>query len=152
VTTARRFIPVLLGAAAAILIHQLIDITSLLPGVDFSTSFGRVRQLLAIEARSPGILTADLLLVWAVVAGGHRRALRLTLTLHLVFGALLLLVVPWFLVDAGRVSGVFEGTESLAFRIVVARTLFMLALLGFGALLTGRALHNYLKELANPSS
>lgn len=137
---ARRFVPLLTGVAAVILIHQAADIGMLLPGTDFATPTGRVRLLLAVEAKSPGILTADLLLIWAWFAGGHHRALRLTRTLHLMLGALLLVFVPWFLVDAGRVAGVFAGTESLAFRIVVARTLLMLSLLGIGALLAGRAL------------
>jgi len=146
----RRFTPILIGVAAVILIHQVADLATLLPGTDFATPAGRVRQLLAVEARSPGVLTADLLLIWALLRGGYRRGLRLTRTLHFGLGVLLLALVPWFLLDAGQVAGAFAGTESRAFRIVVSRTLLMLSLLGVGALLAGRALHGYLAEAKTP--
>jgi putative effector of murein hydrolase LrgA (UPF0299 family) len=141
-----RFLPLLLSAVAIILLNQAADLALLLPGTDFATPTGRVRQLLALEAKSPAIVTADLLLLWALLAGKWRRALRLTRAVHYLVGALLLALVPWFLSDAGRVAGNFGGIESLAFRIVVGRTLLMLLLLGIAALLVGKALQLALKE------
>lgn len=142
----RRFPPLLAAAALVILIHQAADLATLLPTTDFGTPAGRAGQLLAAQARTPAILSADLLLVWALLAGGFPRALRIVAALHLSAGVLLLVLLPWFLLDAGQLAGGFAGSESLAFRIVVARTLLLLFLAGIGALIASRVLFSSARE------
>lgn len=148
----RRFLPLALAVAGFILLHQLLDVAGVLPGSDLETPAGRVRQLLATEARSPAVLTADVLLLWALLGLGWARPVRLLGFLHLAVGVVLLIVAPLFLVDAGRVATGFSGAEASAFRVVMARALFMLVLLGIGALLAGRELVNLTRAPAIPSS
>ena len=145
-TEARRFLPLLAAVGAVVLLHQAADLALLLPATDFATPAGRVRQLLAVEARSPGLLAADILILWALVQLGSPRGLRVAGALHLLAGALLLVLFPVFLLDAGRLAGGFAGSEASAFRVVAGRTLFMLALLGLGGLLTGRSLTRVAKS------
>ncbi len=136
----RPFVPVLAAVGGVILLHQAVDLAMLLPGTDFAIPAGRVHQLLAVEARSPGLVSADLLILWAMTARRSGQALRVAGTLHLAVGALLLVLLPVFLLDAGSLASEFGGAEATAFRVVVTRTLLMLAILGLGGLLAGRAL------------
>jgi hypothetical protein len=136
----RRFLPLLAATGALILLHQLLDLMTLLPASDLATPAGRVRQLLAMGARSPGLLVADLLLIWAAVRWGGGGNLRKLAGVHLVVGVVLLALLPFFLLDAGRVAASFGGMESVAFRVVTARTLLLLGLSGAGSLVAGRTL------------
>ena len=145
-TEPRRFLRLLAAAGAVILLHQAADLALLLPATDFATPAGRVRQLLAVEARSPGLLAADILILWALIRLDRSRGLRVAAGLHLIVGALLLALFPVFLLDAGRLAAGFGGSEASAFRVVAGRTLFMLALLGLGGLLTGRSLTRVAKS------
>jgi len=144
----RRFAPLLAAAALVVLIHQAADLATLLPAADFATPAGRVGQLLAAEARTPAVLVGDLLLIWARLAGGFPTVLRVVAGLHLSAGALLLLLWPWFLLDAGKLAGGFAGPEALAFRVAIARTLLLLLLAGIGALLASRVLFLAAREVA----
>jgi hypothetical protein len=135
-----RFPPLLGMAALLILLHQAADLATMLLSADLATPAGRVGQLFAAEARAPAILVADLFLVWALAAGGFSAGLRGLAALHLSVGALLLVLLPWFLLDAGNLASGFVGTTSLGFRILAARTLLLLVLAGIGGLLAGRRL------------
>ena len=137
---ARRFLPLMGAAGAVVLLHQLADLAQLLPATDFATPAGRVRQLLAVEARSPGLLCADILIIWALTLRGLREGLRVAGVVHLIVALLLLVLLPVFLLDAGSLAGGFAGSEAAAFRVVVGRTLLLLALLGLGGLLAARSL------------
>jgi len=142
VTGSRRFLPLLAAAAGGILLHQAVDLLNFLPGSDLATPAGRTRQLLATVARSPALLTADALLIWALLSGGWLRAMRHLGAAHYVLGALSLLALPLFLSDAGRVAPSLSGSDVGAFRLVTVRTLVLLPLLGLGSLLAARALRS----------
>jgi putative effector of murein hydrolase LrgA (UPF0299 family) len=137
---ARRFTPLLAAAGIVILLQQGLDVAQLLPSTDFATPAGRVRQLLALEARSPGLLVADFLLLWALLAAGLFRLRRVAAVTHLLVGLGLLALVPIFLGDAGHLIEGMAGGEATAFRIAVARTLGVLVALGSAGLLAGRFL------------
>jgi len=136
----RRFLPLLAASGALILLHQALDLVTLLPGSDLATPSGRVRQVLAFGGRSSAILVADFLLIWATLALGARGRLRTLAGVHFVIGGLLVVLLPLFLLDAGRVAGGFRGGESVAFRVLAGRTLLVLGVLGAGALVVGRTL------------
>ena len=137
---ARRFTPLLAAAGIVILLQQGLDVAQLLPSTDFVTSAGRVRQLLALEARSPGFLVADFLLLWALWAAGHFPLRRAAAVTHLLVGLGLLALIPIFLGDAGHLIEGMAGGEATGFRIAVARTLGVLLALGTVGLLGGRFL------------
>ena len=136
----RDFVRLLGAAALFILLHQLEDLAVLVPATDFATAAGRVRQLVAIEARSPALLTADFLLIWAAFRGNSRRLLGTLGFQHLALGPTLLVLLPVLLLDAGELSSGLAGTEWRAFRVVVARTLVVLAVSGIASFLAGRVL------------
>ena len=136
----RRFIPLLGVVGLLIVAQQAFDIAQLLPSTDLATPVGRVRQLVALESRTPGLLTGDVLVLWALIAAGSRMLLRSAGGLHLLVGVLVLVLAPVFLRDAGSVVGGLSGNEAAAFRVVVARTLAVLALLGAAGLVAGRYL------------
>ena len=142
----RRFPPLLVAVALVILLHQTADLATLLPAADFGTPAGRVAQLLAALQRTPALVIADVLLSWALLAAGRANALRLLAGLHLGGGVLLLVLLPWFLLDAGTLAGGFAGSEALGFRILAARTLLLLLLAGSGAILAGRMLVSAARE------
>jgi hypothetical protein len=144
----RRFPPLLAAAALVILIHQAADLTTLLPAADLATPAGRVSQLLVAQARTPAILIADVLLIWAVLASGFSGAVRVVAVLQLSFGVLLLLLLPWFLLDAAKLARGFAGPGSLAFRVFAARTLLVLFIAGIGSLVASRALFLAVREVA----
>lgn len=146
----RRFTPLLTAVALVVLFHQVTDLAWMLPGVDFTTPAGRARQAIALEARSPGLLAADLMLIWALAAGRSQRPLRWVAGAHFAAGVALLLLCPLFLNDAGQLASGFGGAQSVAFRVVVARTLVMFLLLGVGALLAARALLALSREVEIP--
>lgn len=143
---ARRFFPLLLAVGCVVLVLQGVDLLAVLAGSDLGVPGGRVRQLLAVESRSPGALTADLLVIWSLLGQGKWGALRVLGALHWVLGALLLLAVPLFLSDAGSMATGFAGAPLSAFRVVVVRTLGMLGLLSLLAILVGRALRLAARE------
>jgi hypothetical protein len=151
-TAAKPFIPLLMVVGGVILLQQAVDLALLLPGVDFATPAGRVRQLLAVESRSPGLLAADLLLLWGSILGGKRQVLLGAGALHLTVGALLLALLPLFLVDAGSLAHGFGSGEATAFKVVVARTLLVLAFLGLAGLLGGRALRTLTRDAKTASA
>ena len=136
----RRWLPLLAAVGAVVLLQQVADVAVLLPATDLATPAGRVRQLLAVEARSPGLVAADLLLLSGLVLGRGSLRLRVAGTVHLAGGVLLLLLFPVFLRDAGSLAGGFGGSEASAFQWVAARTLLMLAGFGVVGLAAGRAL------------
>ena len=139
---ARRFYPVLAVASLVIMFHQALDLVSALSANDLATPAGRTRQLLATVARGPALLTADVLLIWSLLARpdlGARFLPRLGMA-HFVFGGVFLLLWPVFLFDAGRLASSFRGGEITGFRVVTIRTLLVLPLLGAGAILVGRKL------------
>ena len=146
----RRFLPLLAATAALILLHQVLDVATLLPGSDLATPAGRVRQLLALSARSPGLLVADLLLIWAAIGWGAAAGLRKLAVAHLVLGVVLLVLLPFFLLDAGRVAASFGGAESVAFRVITARTLLVLSLFGVGSLVASRTLRSLSQSPRGP--
>jgi hypothetical protein len=150
VSEPRRFLPLLAATAALILLHQVLDLATLLPGSDLGTPAGRVRQLLALAARSPGLLVADLLLIWAAIGWGATGGLRKLAVAHLVLGVVLLVLLPFFLLDAGRVAGTFGGAESVAFRVITARTLLVLSLFGAGSLVASRTLRSLSQSPRGP--
>ena len=145
-----RFPPLLAAAALVVLLHQMADLATLLPFADLGTPAGRVGQLFAAQARTPALLVADLFLIWALVAGRLPAALRVVAGLHLTMGTLLLLLAPWFVIDAGRLAG-GSGTDTVAFQIVVGRTLLLLVFIGIGALLAGRVLFSAAREVRSES-
>ena len=136
----RRFYPILASVAVVILIHQAIDVMSALPSSDLATPMGRTRQLLTALARGPAGLTADAILIWALVADDRLEPLRALGLIHYGLAGLCLLALPVFVVDAGRLASTFGGGEVTGFRIVSLRTILLLVLLGAGALKVGRLL------------
>ena len=142
----RRFIPLLAAAGLVILAQQFVDVAQLLPSTDFATPAGRVRQLLALESRTPGLLTADLLMLWALIAARGTWLLRTAAGLHGLLGFGCLFLMPLFLADAGSLARGLSGSESAAFRVVVGRTLVVLTLLGVAGLIAGRALLTLRRE------
>ena len=137
---ARRFIPLLAAVGIVILLQQALDVAQLLPSIDFATTAGRVRQLLALEARSPGFLVADSLLLWALLVAGLGSLRRAAGVLHVLVGLGLLALIPLFLRDAGNLVEGMAGGEATAFRVAVARTLGVLLALGASGLWAGRFL------------
>jgi hypothetical protein len=138
------FLPLAIAAAGFILLQQGFDLAGVLPGSDLGTPAGRIRQLIAMEAKTPALIAADALALWALFRLGARTSLRWAGFVHLAAGAIALLLVPVFLVDAGRVASGFAGPEAFAFRLVVVRTLAVGTLLGAALVLAGR-------ELTGPS-
>jgi hypothetical protein len=136
----RRFTPLLAAVGIVILLQQLLDVAQLLPTIDFATTAGRVRQLLALEARSPGLLVADALLLWALLVAGLSSFRRAAGVVHLLVGLGLLALIPLFLHDAGNLVEGMAGGEATAFRVAVARTLGVLLGLGASGLWAGRFL------------
>jgi hypothetical protein len=146
-----RFPALLAAASLVILLHQMADLATLLPVADLATPAGRVGQLFAAQARTPALLVGDLILIWALLARRSPGALRVVAGLHLTGGTLLLLLAPWFLIDAGRLAG-GSGTDTVAFQIVAGRTLLLLLLIGIGALLAGRVLFSAAREVRSDQS
>ena len=137
---ARPWLPLLAAVGAVVLLQQVADVAVLLPATDLATPAGRVRQLLAVEARSPGLVAADLLLLSGMVLGRSALRLRVAGAVHLAGAVVLLVLFPVFLFDAGSLAAGFGGSEASAFQWVVARTLLMLAGFGLVGLGAGRAL------------
>ncbi len=137
---ARRFTPLLAAVGVVIFTQQALDVVQLLPATDFATAAGRVHQLLALEARSPGFLVADLLLLWAMVALGLGSLRRFAGMVHLLVGLGLLVLIPVFLRDAGTLMEGMAGGDAAGFRVAVARTLMVLVALGGAGLWAGRYL------------
>jgi len=140
VIDSRRFIPLLTAVGLVIFAQQAADILQFVPSNDLATPAGRIRQLLALESRTPGLLTADLLLLWALIASRGAELLRAAAGVHGVIGLLLLALLPMLPGDAASIAGGLSGGESAAFRVAVGRTLFVLVLLGIAGLLAGRVL------------
>jgi len=97
-----------------------------------------VRVVTLLQGRAFPILLADVSLVWTTVALSRGGAVRVIGALHLMLGALMVVVAPFFLVDAGRLAGAIPGGQVSAFRIIVARTLVVLGVLGGCAVVAGR--------------
>jgi len=137
---ARRFVPLLGLVGMVVFAQQALDVAQLLPSTDFATAAGRARQLLALEARSPGFLVADALVLWAMLTSGVVFLRRAAGVAHLLVGLGLLGLIPLFLGDAGHLVNGMAGGEAMGFRIAVARTLGVLLALGSAGLLAGRFL------------
>ena len=137
-----RLIPLLLAAAAVILLQQAIDFVALLPGSDLAVPAGRLRQLLALESHSFAAIAADLLLIWCLLLLERKRALRGLGTAHWVVAVLLVLSGPLFLRDAATLAAGFAGAAQSAFRVVVARMLGILMALGLLAAWAGSRLRD----------
>lgn len=139
-TVPRRLV-VLLGAAGGfILVHQLVELGGPIAAADLSTPAGRMRLITTVWTRGAALLAADLFLIWAAVAGAHRRSLAVLALIHLVVGAAMVVDAPFFLIDAGRMASSIGGDAVAVYRLVVARALGMLAVLGVAALVAGWSL------------
>lgn len=136
----KRFFPILAAVAVLILIQQAADLSSGLPAIDFATPSGRMRQLMATAARSPAALTADFLLILAILGGGWNGWLRPLGIMHVAIAGLCFLALPFFLADAGRVASTFSGPQVTSYRLLVIRTLVLLPTLGIIGILVGRSL------------
>lgn len=134
----RRFFSILAAAGLLLLVLQLVDLAPMLTEADLATPAGRVRVVTLLQGRAFPILLADVSLVWTSVALSRGGAVRVIGALHLMLGTLMVLVAPFFLVDAGRLAGAIPGGQVSAFRIIVARTLVVLGVLGGCALAAGR--------------
>jgi len=119
-------------------VQQLFDLAPMISEADLATPAGRVRLVTLLEGRVSPFLLADVFLVWTVAALSRGGAARVIGALHVMLGALMVAAAPFFLLDAGRLAGAFSSPEVAAYRVIVARTLFVLAVLGGSALVAGR--------------
>ena len=62
-----RFLPVAIGAALLIALHQLVDVYGAMAGLDLATAAGRMGLVNTVAARLPAFIVADVLLVLAAV-------------------------------------------------------------------------------------
>ena len=136
----RRFLPLVAAAAVVIGMHQLFDLWQGFAGTDLSMPAGRVRELIALEAKSSALIVADALLVASAIAWDSPRWIRRLGLAQIPIALFLLLASPLFLGDSGSVASSFAGPELSAFRVVVARTLINYLGVGVGLLLAARSL------------
>jgi hypothetical protein len=139
-TQRRAFLSILAAAGLLLLVQQLADLAPILSETDLATPSGRVRMVTILAGRASPILLADVFLVWSALALSQGVAIRVFGALHLMLGALMVVAAPFFLRDAGRLANAISGDEVAAYRVIVARTLGMLTVLGASALLAGRAI------------
>lgn len=136
----RRFLPLLAGTGALIILHQTFELFSALAGVDPATPSGRVRLLTMLWFRSSPFALADIFLIAAAIGLQRSRALTSLARIHLAVGALCLVAVPVLLVSAGQVAPPVGGGGMGMFRVATARALIGLTLAGGTAILAARAL------------
>ena len=148
---ARRFLPVLAAAAIVILLHQASDLSAGLIGTDLRLPASRIRLVSTIGTRGAALLCSDILLVWAALGLSHSRALRALGALHYAGGALALLAVPLFVLDAGRMASTVAAVEMSTYRMVVLRTLILLLAAGAGAVVAAAQLSGLGRRPATPS-
>lgn len=143
----RRFLLILAAAGLLLLVHQLADLAPILSETDLATPAGRVRLVTILEGRASPFLLADVFLVWAALALSRGGAVRVFGALHLMLGVMMVVATPFFVLDAGRLAGSISGAEVVQYRVIVARTLGVLAGLGGSALVAGRAIWRLGREI-----
>jgi hypothetical protein len=136
----RPFLLILAAAGLLLLVQQLADLAPILSDTDLATPSGRVRLVTILAGRSSPFLLADVFLVWAALALSRGGAVRVFGALHLMLGVLMVVATPFFLLDAGHLAGAISGAEVAAYRVIVVRTLGVLAVLGLSALVAGGAI------------
>ena len=92
----RRFFSILAAAGLLLLVLQLVDLAPMLTEADLATAAGRVRVVTLLQGRAFPILLADVSLVWTTVALSRGGAVRVIGALHLMLGALMVVVAPFF--------------------------------------------------------
>ena len=136
----RRLLSLLGFVGLIILLHQGLDLFAAVSAIDVATPTGRLGVIAVTWSRSPSLLAADLFLVLALVGSFRPRLLRLLAAAHLALGLAALVATPFFLTDAGRVTGNIAALELTSFRITVARILLALLVTGAGAVVTAVSL------------
>lgn len=134
-----RFLPVAIGAALLIALHQLVDVYGAMAGLDLATAAGRMGLINTVVARLPAFIVADVLLVLAAVREeGPGRPLRFLLVIvHFGLGLTALALFPEYLADAAGVTAGVRPAELLAYRVLVVRVVLILLVGGAGGLLLG---------------
>jgi hypothetical protein len=143
----RPFLLILAAVGLLVLVHQLADLAPILSETDLATPSGRVRLVTILEGRASPFLLADVFLVWTSLTLSRGGAVRVFGALHLILGVLMVVATPFFLLDAGRMAGAISGTEIAAYRVIVARSLGVLVVLGASALVAGRAMWRLGREI-----
>lgn len=134
---AERFLPVAIGAALLIALHQLVDVYGAMAGLDLATAAGRMGLVNTVAARLPAFIVADVLLVLAAVRGGSRPLLFFLVIVHFGLGLTSLVLLPDYLSDAGGLTAGVRPAELLAYRVLVVRVVLILLVGGAGGLLLG---------------
>lgn len=128
----------LVGLAGGIIaLHQGLDLFTAGVAADLGSPTGRLGIVAVVWSRSPALLAADLFLVTAAFRSARPGAQAALAGAHLALGLCALLLAPFFLMDAGRVTGSIALTELTSFRITVARVLLALVAVGAGAVVLG---------------
>lgn len=136
----RHFLHLMGFSGALILLHQGLDLYASAGAADAGTPSGRLGIVAVIWSRSPVLLAADVLLVIAALRLIRPRVLAALAGAHLVLCLTVLLAAPFFLTDAGRVTGNIALPELTSFRITVSRILVALIVVGVAAGVTGVSL------------
>ena len=139
-TVERRFLPILAFGGAVIMLHQGLDLFSIIGEAEAATPTGRLGLVAILWTRGPMLLAADVLLVLAAVFSSRTPALVGLGIAHLLLGAAALVEAPYFLVDAASMAGSIGTPELTSFRITVLRILAALTVLGVGAIVAGVSL------------
>jgi len=120
ITIERRFLPILALGGAVILLHQGLDLFSVIGEADAATPTGRLGLVAVLWTRGPVLLAADVLLVMAAVLSSRSPALVGLGIAHLLLGMAALAEAPYFLVDAASMAGSIAIPELTSFRITRA--------------------------------
>ncbi|HET9276396.1 MAG TPA: hypothetical protein VFN96_10030 [Gemmatimonadales bacterium] len=132
-----RFLPVAIGAALLIALHQLVDVYGAMAGLDLATAAGRMGLVNTVAARLPAFIVADVLLVLAAVRAADRRLRFLLVIVHFGLGLTALALLPEYLADAAGITAGVRPAELLAYRVLVVRVAVILLVGGAGGLLLG---------------
>lgn len=132
-----RFLPVAIGTALLITLHQLVDVYGAMAGLDLATAPGRMGLVNTVAAGLPAFIVADALLVLAAVQGAGRRLRFLLVVVHFGLGLTSLVLLPEYLADAAGVTAGIRPAELLAYRVLVVRVALILLVGGAGGLLLG---------------
>ena len=139
-TIERRFLPILALGGAVIMLHQGLDLFSVIGEADAATPTGRLGLVAILWTRGPVLRGADVLLVIAAVLSARTLALVGLGIAHLLLGAAALVEAPYFLVDAASMAGSIAIPGLSSFRITVLRILAALTVIGVGATVAGVSL------------
>jgi hypothetical protein len=150
VSPARRFLPILAAVGVVVLLHRLSDASAALRGSDLHTPGGRLQLAGMIGTRAVAFITADVLVIWPVVALSHRGALRILAVLHIAVGGLALVALPFFVADAGALASTVGGRALFTYRFFVTRILGFLLAGGVVGLYAGAQLSAIGRQLSAP--